>query len=775
MPACSANSKPGAWPPETIYSERLAGSGQRHSASHVPTTTIVTNLNHKRPEETTNRYLLTGNRPQVGVLEWFRLGDEAHVAHTLEALQELDVKHLRTGISWADWYTPRGEAWYDWLLPRLAKAGADLLPCVLYTPPSLGIEPKTSSPPQDPKAYADFLDLLLNRYGQYFDTVELWNEPNNRSEYDYTLDPDWQRFSEMIGNAAYWAQHNGKRVVLGGMSPLDPAWLNLVLGRGLTPYVDVVGLHGFPDVFDAHFEPWDVQLARLQAVLDQHGSKAQVWITEAGFSTWQYDERKQAEVFTQLLQAPVERFYWYGLHDLAQHNPTVDGFHLDEREYHFGMRRSIDKGRQPKLLYRAWASQGAHGVSNVLSLTEGQPDTVPVQMPGSYSPLSLGERVEVRENGNGHHQPEPVGYHTNANGKYALVTGGAGFIGTNLVARLLDEGQEVLVMDNLSRVGVDRNLAWLKHRYKDGLRVLLGDIRNPHAVRHAVQDAHSVYHLAAQVAVTTSLTQPDDDFAINLMGTQHVLEALRKRTSPAPLVFTSTNKVYGDLHDVQLYDQGDSYSPTDGRIRRYGISEQRPLNFHSPYGCSKGAADQYVLDYARTLGIPGVVFRMSCIYGYHQQGNEDQGWVAHFLIRALQGQSVTLYGDGMQVRDLLFADDLVNAFRLAQQHMDTLSGQAFNIGGGVSNSLSIKQVVNLIGQLHPDGFPAIHKGPWRAGDQKYYVSDTAKFQQATGWRPAVSARDGIQRLYNWLLPQFPKTQPVRTAASTGTTSIALAS
>src|SRR5205085_5850633 len=236
---------------------------------------------------------------------------------------------------------------------------------------------------------------------------------------------------------------------------------------------------------------------------------------------------------------------------------------------------------------------------------------------------------------------------------------------------------------------------------KHGMLVTLivGDVRDKLALADAVEHAGAVFHFAAQVAVTTSLEDPRSDFEVNVGGTFNLLEALRKMDPAPPLVYTSTNKVYGDLPDVDLHDSGRRYEPVQDGVRRSGIDEARPLDFHTPYGCSKGAADQYVLDYARSFGRPACVFRMSCIYGPHQFGTEDQGWVAHFLIRALDRQPITLYGDGMQVRDIIFVEDLVDAFLLAQQNIDKISGQAFNIGRVPERTISLLELVALIEQL----------------------------------------------------------------------------
>jgi CDP-paratose 2-epimerase len=333
--------------------------------------------------------------------------------------------------------------------------------------------------------------------------------------------------------------------------------------------------------------------------------------------------------------------------------------------------------------------------------------------------------------------------------KYTLITGGCGFVGVNLADRLLAEGRRVMVFDNLSRSGVENNLEWLRNKYPDRLKIMVADIRHPEEVKLAVEQASMIFHFAAQVAVTTSLVDPFYDFDVNAAGTLNLLEAIRHSSHQPPIIFTSTNKVYGDLEDVHMIRNGSRYYPADEQLRQSGISEKRNLDFHSPYGCTKGVADQYVLDYARTFGLKSVVFRMSCIYGPHQYGNEDQGWVAHFLIQALKGNPITLYGDGMQVRDILFVEDLVNAFLLAEKNIGNLSGHAFNIGGGVDNTISLLELLELIGQITGKK-PKINFEDWRASDQKYYVADFAKFSGATDWKPAVGTREGVARLCEWL-------------------------
>jgi len=336
-----------------------------------------------------------------------------------------------------------------------------------------------------------------------------------------------------------------------------------------------------------------------------------------------------------------------------------------------------------------------------------------------------------------------------SDGPVTVVTGGAGFIGCNLASRLLDRGERVRVVDNLSRPGVEDNLAWLRERYGGALEFVPCDVRDRHGIADALEGAARVFHFAGQVAVTTSLDDPLTDFEVNLAGTLNVLEAARRQASPPPVIFSSTNKVYGGLEDIALQVIGQRYLPTDTEYLRHGVGEARPLDFHSPYGCSKGGADQYVLDYARCMGVPSVVFRMSCIYGPHQFGTEDQGWVAHFLLRALRDEAITLYGDGMQVRDILHVNDAVSAYLLAADHIDRVAGQVFNLGGGPSNTISLLQLLDWIAEIRGRR-PVVEFSDWRTGDQRYYVSDTRRFQAATGWRADIGAREGVADLHRWL-------------------------
>jgi CDP-paratose 2-epimerase len=331
-----------------------------------------------------------------------------------------------------------------------------------------------------------------------------------------------------------------------------------------------------------------------------------------------------------------------------------------------------------------------------------------------------------------------------------VITGGAGFVGTNLAHRLLEEGRRVLVLDDLSRPGADQNLAWLEETHGRRLEACIAEVGDGDALQDVLVGAEAVVHLAAQVAVTTSLEAPLHDFAHNLQTTLTLLEALRQAARPVPLLYTSTNKVYGALPDVALRRTGRRWQPVDRRLRDHGISERRPLAFCTPYGCSKGGADQYVLDYAKTFGLPAVVFRMSCIYGEHQHGTEDQGWVAHFLIRALAGERLVVYGDGCQVRDVLFATDLVEAMLRVLANASHLAGTAFNVGGGPGNTLSLLELLAILEDL---GCPPaeVEFAEERPGDQRWYVSDTSQLERRTGWRPMVDVDAGIRALHTWLV------------------------
>ena len=329
-----------------------------------------------------------------------------------------------------------------------------------------------------------------------------------------------------------------------------------------------------------------------------------------------------------------------------------------------------------------------------------------------------------------------------------LVTGGAGFVGCHLVHDLLGDNRKVTVLDSLSRRGSERNLEWLQRQHPDGdLRFVKGDVRDPQAVKSAAEDVDAIYHLAGQVAVTSSVQDPRLDFEINALGTLNVLEAARQSPCQPVVMFTSTNKVYGGMEDVALVEKDTSYEYRD---LPDGIPESRPLDFHSPYGCSKGAADQYVRDYARIYGLRTVVFRMSCIYGPRQFGNEDQGWLAHFIISAGTGAPITIYGDGKQVRDVLFVEDLVRALRGAADKINVTAGKVYNIGGGPSNTLSVWQEFGqLLAELNGEAVRVSYRD-WRPGDQPCYVSDIRNVGRDLGWKPEVDKRAGIRRLWEWV-------------------------
>lgn len=321
-----------------------------------------------------------------------------------------------------------------------------------------------------------------------------------------------------------------------------------------------------------------------------------------------------------------------------------------------------------------------------------------------------------------------------------LITGGAGFVGSNLAERLLSSPTvRVRIFDNFSRRGVMHNVDWLRSLAdRSRLEIVEGDVRDAEAVRRATQDASGIYHLAAQVAVTTSVQDPRSDFAVNALGTLNVLEAARSCGRNPFLLFTSTNKVYGSLGALPLHVRGKRYQAQAHDF--VGVAESETLDFHSPYGCSKGAADQYVLDYARIYDLDTVVFRMSCVAGPRQFGNEDQGWVAHFLYSVLQGQTITVCGDGLQVRDVLHVYDVVDAMLAARAARMKTRGQAYNVGGGVTRTVSVLELIRECERR--TGIPSLLQyTATRPGDQPLYISDTNKLETHTGWKPRRSLSD----------------------------------
>ena len=328
-----------------------------------------------------------------------------------------------------------------------------------------------------------------------------------------------------------------------------------------------------------------------------------------------------------------------------------------------------------------------------------------------------------------------------------IITGGAGFIGANAASRYLKRGHQVVVVDNLSRDGVGKNLEWL--RPQGALEFVQVDIRNSAELERVFQrhrDADQVLHLAAQVAVTTSVRAPREDFEINALGTFNVLEAMRLAGSSAPVIYASTNKVYGEMTSVGVLEQGGRYAY---QSLPNGVSEEHNLDFHSPYGCSKGSADQYVIDYHRIYGLRTMVFRQSCIYGYRQFGAEDQGWVAWFMIASQLGRPITIYGDGKQVRDILFVDDLLDAYDAGFAAAGKVAGRAFNIGGGSENVLSLVELLAYIERRRGSKLPR-SVSEWRPGDQKVFVSDIRRAQSELHWTPKIKCSQGLGLLYDWV-------------------------
>ena len=332
--------------------------------------------------------------------------------------------------------------------------------------------------------------------------------------------------------------------------------------------------------------------------------------------------------------------------------------------------------------------------------------------------------------------------------KNFLVTGGAGFIGSNYVHRLLSRGEKVVVYDNFSRGGAPRNLEWLKAEFGEkAFEVIVGDVRDASRITEAASKSDVIVHLAGQVAVTTSVTNPRDDFENNALGTFNVLEGARLSGRNPIVIYASTNKVYGGMEDVNVVERGDRW---EYESLPFGAPETQPLDFHSPYGCSKGTGDQYVRDYARIYDLPTVVYRQSCIYGPRQFGIEDQGWVAWFVIAAVMGRPITIYGDGKQIRDLLHVSDLIRAYDLAVEKIDAAAGQVYNLGGGSANTLAIwtefgPMLKELVG--HPI---EVARGDWRPGDQRVFVADVRKAERELGWKPKVGVEEGIRKLFEWV-------------------------
>lgn len=330
-----------------------------------------------------------------------------------------------------------------------------------------------------------------------------------------------------------------------------------------------------------------------------------------------------------------------------------------------------------------------------------------------------------------------------------LVTGGAGFIGSNYVDFLLEKGREVTIFDNLSRSGGEANLAWLRENHgASSFTLVKGDIRAADQIAEAAKGKDIIVHLAAQVAVTTSVIDPREDFEINALGTFNVLEAARLSGKNPIFIYSSTNKVYGGMEEISVVEEGNAYRYANLPM---GAPETIPLDFHSPYGCSKGAGDQYVRDYARIYDLPTVAMRQSSIYGPRQFGIEDQGWLAWLTIAAVTGAQITIYGDGKQARDVLHVQDLVAAYELAIENIDKVAGEVYNIGGGPENILTIwsgfgPMIEKMLGRQ-----VEVKWGDWRPGDQRVFVSDIRKAGNALGWKPKFGAQEGVRSLYEWVV------------------------
>jgi len=332
--------------------------------------------------------------------------------------------------------------------------------------------------------------------------------------------------------------------------------------------------------------------------------------------------------------------------------------------------------------------------------------------------------------------------------KNYFITGGAGFIGSNYVSRLLERGEKVTIYDNLSRAGAPRNLAWLREKFGEtAFQMTVGDVRDAALLTTSSRTADVIVHLASQVAVTTSVTHPREDFEINALGTFNVLEAARLNERKPVILYSSTNKVYGGMEDVKVVEDDTRWRYADLPL---GCPETQPLDFHSPYGCSKGTGDQYVRDYSRIYDLPTVVLRQSCIYGPRQFGVEDQGWVAWMIIAAVTGRQITICGDGKQIRDVLHVDDLLNGYDNAIARIDMVKGRIYNLGGGPENTMSIwtefgPKLESLLGKPI-----AVARSDWRPGDQKVFVADIRKAMRELGWEPKIGVEEGMKKLFEWV-------------------------
>jgi CDP-paratose 2-epimerase len=437
--------------------------------------------------------------------------------------------------------------------------------------------------------------------------------------------------------------------------------------------MDVIGVHGFPGTWEAVWEGWDTHIDRVQEVCDRHGSKARIWVTECGFSTWAHDEFRQLTTLVELAEAPADRVYWYSVQDLAPERETLDGFHADERAYHFGLQRTSG---EPKLIGRVLGAGGLPAVREMVEFSTHAAD-------------DPGPRV--------------------------LETGGAGFIGMHLVDRLASEGQAVTVLDNLSRAGSERRLRELKLRHGDLVRAEVGDVRDVFALRRCLRGCTAVHHLAATIPTDAPLAVPDD-LDVNVRATVALLEEVRRLEDPPPVVFASSSVVYAPA---------------------------------GPFACAKAAADSYVRDYARTFGLSTCCLRLGAVYGPQQSGEEEQGWLGAMPLAAANRAALVVFGDGRDVRDLLYVDDAVDALVRAIATTARSEGASFDAGGGEQNAASVGELTELVGRFDPA--PArVERLPWPATEPSRYVSDNSEFAVATGWSPSVSIEDGFARVHAWV-------------------------
>ncbi|ODS86664.1 MAG: hypothetical protein ABS46_00780 [Cytophagaceae bacterium SCN 52-12] len=639
---------------------------------------------------------MSTDEERLGLLEWFHIGEYERVEATLPELRRLPFKRLRTGISWADYHSAEGRAWFDWLIPKLAGE-MELLPCFLYTPPSMGIVPKTSSPPKQPKAYADFLDVAVSRYGQYFEYAELWNEPNNLSEYDFTLDRDWRLFCEMIGAAAFWMKRRKKSTVLGGMAPIDPNWLRLMFARGIMDYIDVVGVHHFPGVFETRWDGWPAILEKIGSVIEEHGGTQRIWITETGYPTVHYREYEQLLRFAECSEAPVERVYWYGLKDLDEKYPTVDGFHLDDREYAFGM---LTADGRSKLLHRQLV----------------------------HEPLHVWKR---RFRKWGYHLPGESAT------PYILLIGGAGFAGAHLAASFLKENRPVEIFGIPEDPAAICNLEALHKRFGRLLRISIAGIRNRHQLDAAVSRASFVYYMPS-----CEDTGREDRASGDLHGALSLLELISARRPVLPVVYVSSYHVYGSLGDIVLWENDTSFEPI--RACDMSISESLPLQTASVRMATLRSVENYFLAYAAGCGMQAVVLRTGELYGRHFCGALPDSTLTRILsgCAAQRNKAANL----KDTRDWLAIEDLTQGLRVVRDCMPGLTGDVYNIGGGINNRSSYLEIAAFTGS-NQRSVPESEADARTSETPRYFVSDIARLNRKTGWTPSIPVAEGIKNVY----------------------------